>query len=303
MSTYSNVLEKLNFHFILGNLQIKVISLNIVPPDPSWQVPDHMHSAFEFHIIPEGKGYITLEGRAFEVNKGEFYITGPMICHRQTSDSENPMSEYCLECEIKVLQVSEKESSFMEDEGKFLKAVLSGPYPHAFKDVSNIRHSFEAILTEAEQQKAGYLIKIQLLLFDLIVSIFRTVCESENILYDYPSVRNTFDAVRIQKLVKYIHENVRNPITLLDASKVVLLSPRQIDRLMKKNFSQTFHKYLQTYRLFVAEKLLTNTDLSIEEVAYEAGFSSHYYMYQAFKIRGHEPPGLFRINRREHDTI
>lgn len=299
MASYSNVLEKLNFNFTLGTLQLRVMSLNKVAPNPEWVVPDHVHSDYEFHIIPEGRGFINIEGTDFEVNGGEFYITGPMICHRQISDKENPMTEYCLECEIKVLKDPNIENSFVADESLFIKEVLSKAYPRSFKDIFLIKGIIENIFEEAEDQSAGFLMKIQLMVFQIIHCLFRTICQSENILYDYPTVKNTIDAVRIQRLIKYIDANYKNHINLLDVSKVLLLSPRQIDRLMKKTFNQTFHDYLHTYRMHMAEKLLINTDLTIEEIAYESGFSSHYYMYQAFKRKGLEPPGYFRFKRRE----
>ena len=50
-----------------------------------------------------------------------------------------------------------------------------------------------------------------------------------------------------------------------------------------KKFNCTFHEYLSKYRIGKAKKLLEKTDMPIEQVAFESGFSSHYYMYQVFK--------------------
>ena len=57
---------------------------------------------------------------------------------------------------------------------------------------------------------------------------------------------------------------------------------------------QTFHEYLLQYRISTAKQLLEDSELSIEEIAYESGFSSHFYMYQVFKHAGILPPAKLR---------
>lgn len=295
MSGYYTALEKINFRFTLGNLHINVINLNRVDPSPDWYVPEHVHSDFEFHIIAGGKGYIAIDDKDFSVKKGELYITGPWIRHKQITDREDPMCEYCLECEITVIE-ADTSSAFLTDENIYIKETLSKSYPYAFTDIYGISSAFEEVFNEAEEQKPGFLLKIQVLVYKIIIDLFRTVYLNEKLNYKYPVTRDSQDANRIQRLVKYIDANYKNRITMEDVSKILLLSPRQIDRLMKKTFSQTFHDYLLTYRLHTAEKLLMNSSVPIEEVAYESGFSSHFYMYQAFRNRGKQPPGQYRKN-------
>lgn len=295
MAYFSNPMEKLDFNISLSCLNIHVVNINKVEPRPDWYVPEHEHSDFEIHIIPSGKGYINLEGQDFIVEGGEFYITGPMVKHKQLTDSENAMTEYCLEFELNHPENEAAKNSSLYDEAVFLKETLSKIYPYSFRDTTGLAASFEEIFEELTQQNPCFILKIQTLLLKMLMDILRTVCSCEKIAYQYPATTNSIDANRIQRIVKYIDANYKNHITIDDVSKVILLSPKQINRLMKKTFNQTFHRYLHIYRLHMAEKLLTNSSLSIEEVAYESGFSSHFYMYQAFKRKGNQPPGQFRI--------
>lgn len=294
MAYFSNPMEKLDFNLNLGGMNIRIVNINKVEPRPDWYVPEHEHSDFEIHMIPEGRGYINIEGQDFIVEGGEFYITGPLVKHKQQTDCENAMKEYCLEFEINIVGSNTSADSSLYDESVFLKETLSKIYPYSFRDTMGLTAAFEEIFEELRQQNPCFILRIQALLLKMIMDILRTVCSNEKIAYQYPVTANSIEANRIQRIIKYIDANYKNHITIDDVSKVILLSPKQINRLMKKTFNQTFHRYLHVYRLHKAEKLLSNSSLSIEEVAYESGFSSHFYMYQAFKRKGNQPPGHFR---------
>ena len=86
-------------------------------------------------------------------------------------------------------------------------------------------------------------------------------------------------------------------ISVEDISKLMFLSARQINRLMIQEFKQTFHEYLLDYRINTAIRLIKDTYLSIQEIAYKSGFSSHYYMYQVFRGKGLDTP--LRIRKRK----
>lgn len=294
MAYFSNPMEKINFDILFGDIQVHVVNINKVEPRADWFVPEHEHSDFEIHIIPQGKGRIRIEDCDFEVGAGEFYITGPNVRHFQLTDPTDPMMEYCLEFELKIQEDVASGNPFMQDECLFLRDTLSRVYPCAFKDSLGLAQSFETIMQEVKEQNACYMLKVQTLLMKIIIDMLRSICSQHGISYHNPATENLEEANRIRRIIKYIDSNYKNHITIKDISKVILLSPRQIDRLMKKTFHQTFHNYLLTHRMHIAEKLLMNSSLSIEQVAYESGFTSHYYMYQAFKRRSKLTPGKLR---------
>lgn len=301
MSNFLHTLNNMNFNILLGNLNINVVNITKVLPEKEWFVADHAHSDFEFHIIPQGKGYINIEGHDIVVNGGELYITGPLVMHRQLSDKDDPMMEYCLECEIKIIDdvagnFSGKENySFPEEEGVLIKETLKNLYPASFKDNWGIALKFEEIFKEAEERNAGFFIKIQTLLVSIVIDLLRTALSATKDIPKYNIPEKSVNKHRIERLLKFIEINYKNNISLSDASRVLFLSSKQINRLMEKAFSQTFHDYVLNYRFETAKKLLEETDLSIEEIAYQSGFSSHYYMYQVFKRFNSLTPAQLRL--------
>lgn len=287
-------LENVDLNIMIGGININIINFAKLEAGSDWSVMNHCHSDFEFHIIPSGRGHINIEDTELIVNKGEFYITGPYVMHSQVSDSEMPMEEYCLECEINIGNTSEEKYIASVKENQLLKDTFYTTYPCIFKDSCNAINIFEEIIKENEEKAPGYFLNIQSLVIKLIISIMRSVIKSTNSGYKYAIPLKSLDSFRINRIINFVEINYKRNISLKDVSKVLFLSPRQINRVMLKELSMTFHDYLLNHRLIIAKKLIYETDMTIEKIAYEAGFSSHYYMYQVFKHMGIPAPGTLR---------
>lgn len=286
--------ESLNLNILLGGLTVKVVSIARVSPNKYWYVAKHSHHDFEFHIIPEGKGFIRIEDQDFEVCGGEFYITGPHVMHEQRADSGDPMGEYCLECEIGSVGGMPAPCATSAQEVRLVTGILSRAYPRAFPDTAGVSSLFERLYRELDERQAGYFIKIQALILEILIDLFRMVSEATNAKFAYQVPQKSVDAFRMERILHFIGTNYRGAITLSDAAGALFLTPRQINRLMQKEFAQTFHEYLMEFRISVAKRLLAETDMPIESVAREAGFSSNYYMYQVFKFRNLLTPAGYR---------
>lgn len=282
------LLRDMPLYIRMGALEIKVAAFTRVYPHPDWHTTLHSHADFEIHIIPSGKGKIEIEGNAFTVRGGDFYVTGPYVKHRQITDPQDPMAEYCLECEIRALPGHPLPAQEAEE----VKNALAGVYPAPFPGTEAVSLA-EEIMQEDEARQAGYILRVQNKIAALVLHLARVITggqESPSL----PFSRQAADDARIARITGYVKANYALDIRLEDVSKALFLSARQVNRLMAKYFSQSFHAYLAAYRLTRARALLESGNLSIEGVAYAAGYRSHYYMYQAFKRAGLPPPGVLR---------
>lgn len=290
-----SLLSHLNLSISLGGLRVKILSLIHVFPNPQWQVPCHSHPDLEIHMIPQGKGTVECEGSRFSVQAGDFYLTGPCIRHAQQTDPADPMEEFCLECEIEAAPEEEADPLSVQ-EATWLRDTLYGLYPRGFRDGTVFR-MLEEMLREDRERRPGYVLRLETLTVDLLLRIFRTAAEKkEAFVYRYP--QDADDRRDIRRIIRYVQENYPYSMRLEDVSRTLYLSPRQINRLMNKFFSVTFHAYLMQYRLNAARELLCREDCSVEEVAERAGFRSHYYMYQAFRRAGMPTPAAIRRSGR-----
>ena len=56
-----------------------------------------------------------------------------------------------------------------------------------------------------------------------------------------------------------------------------------INRIMRNATGTTVHQYLVNYRISIAKNLLSNTSLSIEDIAVRVGYKSAAYFSLSFK--------------------
>ena len=88
--------------------------------------------------------------------------------------------------------------------------------------------------------------------------------------YDYKhTIGNFFD--------KRHNEDVK----VKDLASVLNLSVMQTQRLVKKYTGMTFGENIQTYRIKVADYLLSTTNLTKEEIAYQVGYQSYSGFWKA----------------------
>lgn len=288
--------EAMNFNILLSNLSIKVITLSKSFPDSMWHVADHSHDFFEFHLIPSGKGRIVIEDREVIVNGGEFYITGPYVRHTQYSMSEDPMTEYTIKCHISILEDIPSGYSFTIDESRLIKKALSNCYPQVFKDNNGICAKFESIMAEQENKKIGYQLHTETLIVAIVIDILRATAYGTH--SNPQSSKLQEDEIRISRFMEFLHGKYNEDIDIHDFSKVLFLSPRQINRFMQKHFGKPFGEFLVEFRVNKVVQLLQESDMSVEAISAAAGFSSLSYMYQVFKRLGMHTPAHIRTEGR-----
>ena len=105
-----------------------------------------------------------------------------------------------------------------------------------------------------------------------------------------PQEESDLSNVYFLKIVKYINTFYYENITLKDVARIVSLNPNYISQLFKKSAGTTFSHYLTNQRITQAKKLLTTTDISINEVSLKTGFNDYFYFLKTFKkYTGHTP--------------
>ncbi|GKU83593.1 AraC family transcriptional regulator [Niallia sp. NCCP-28] len=117
------------------------------------------------------------------------------------------------------------------------------------------------------------------------------------ILYELKNLSNQADEVQlsmIRSVVKYLESHYQDPITLNDLADRARLSPYHFSRIFKKHMNCSPYQYLINYRINNAKKLLHNTSLSVQEVAYANGFNSVPHFIQIFKKHTNLSPKKFR---------
>lgn len=102
----------------------------------------------------------------------------------------------------------------------------------------------------------------------------------------------------VRAAIQVMEANLETPLSIADVCRHVGLSHRQLDRLFAQCVRKTPALYYRDIRLDRARGLVTQTDLSMSEIAFASGFSSQVHFSRAYKERFGLPPSKDRVQGR-----
>lgn len=95
-------------------------------------------------------------------------------------------------------------------------------------------------------------------------------------------------------IASYVEENFKKPLTLKEIAAHLGYDYCYLSKAFNRLFSMPFNDYLNTFRTDNALYLLTNTNQSITEIAFESGFQSIRSFNNVFKKETGMTPAEFR---------
>lgn len=106
--------------------------------------------------------------------------------------------------------------------------------------------------------------------------------------------RGALPAAALTRVKSYIEENLETDVRLDMLADVAELSEFHFSRMFRTAMGVSPHQYVIKRRLERARALLSDTDESIAQIAYQVGFSSQSHLTATFKKATGITPGKFR---------
>lgn len=102
---------------------------------------------------------------------------------------------------------------------------------------------------------------------------------------------------RIAAALRFIRQNATAQIDVARVARECALSRSVLERRMKSLIGRSPGEEIARLRFAAVEKLLLQTDLTLDAIAAKCGFTHPQYMAEAFRKRTGMTPGTFRRNR------
>lgn len=110
---------------------------------------------------------------------------------------------------------------------------------------------------------------------------------------------NPADYEKIYDIIDFIYENFRRKVTLDEIAEREFLNPSYLSTYIKRSSGLTFSEILALARCEEAERLLSDTDKTMDQIAEEVGFSNRSHLTNQFKKWFHKSPSQYRKNIRQ----
>lgn len=305
MKEQPNKLERFDLQFSWGEYGIRVLRWHLTTFPAGKIIGFHKHSEYEFHFIPRGKGKVVIEDQEYPLQAGMFYLTGPNVMHYQEADALQTMDELCLHIDIVPLNPTKKaadndkwgqlwEINESEECIKQLNSLPTVPVMDQFDAMQCFLSAYRAI----DDNHLGLFTflkqSIQQILLRSVqayaVQPFQTILPSRDM-----------NRYRYEMAVQFIQDNYDGPLKLSDVAEKIHVSERQLQRIFNEQASLTFSEYLEQFRLSKVCSWLVKSNLSVEEIAVESGFSSSRYLHYVFKNRFSMTPKMYRDQLRKQN--
>lgn len=234
--------------------------------------PAHLHKQVEILYVKEGNLKSTIDGKETILTPGDISISFPNIVHStETIDYSKA---------ILVIFDASFVSAFSSE---LLKFYPQKPFiiKNEFSDISSY---FDLLLDSYNNHEdprilAGYL-------YIILGKINANIQLTSN---DNAGLQDT-----CHLLLKYINNHFTEDISLDTLSKSLNISKYYISHIFSNKIKTSFPAYLNHCRIDYAQNLLLNSDDSVTEIGFNAGFNSSRTFYRIFKESCNMTPSEYR---------
>ena len=87
----------------------------------------------------------------------------------------------------------------------------------------------------------------------------------------------------IERITKYVDDNLHNTISISDISRHLSLSKSYLSRLIKESFRMPLSQYVLRVKIEKAQMLFRDTNKDSKEIAVASGFDDPNYFSRVFK--------------------
>ena len=231
-------------------------------------LPLHFHrDCVEITLAVQGSFFYHAEGRAYNINGGDVYITPANLPH---STESNPVAM----CEIYWVQLNIGDPSFLflgEEWAAKLRRKLgnlqTGVYLRVNFSRKYLSDMFSLLISAYDGEKFRGISRLVDLLHEIVEAQMET--------------SHSFSA-DIQKAVDFINATIHDEIALEKLADEACLSLDRFQHKFQEQVGITPRAFINAQKIKVARKLLTEGK-SITDVAFDLGFNSSAYFSTIFR--------------------
>lgn len=248
----------------------------------------HLHDYYELTFVLDGSMEITINRQRHILREGSFTLLRPNDVHEKKVHGPS-----CIHVNIAFLPIVFDEFfSFLhcqELKGAFLSESSIAPIHISPSDKRTFDYDIKrlSMVPMSDRQTVSRLLRT--FLFKVLTSYFLEPYFAKNDQEDFMP----------PWLIQYLRQ-LNNPDALREGTSLLYgsipLSKSHICRVFGKHLKMTPTDYINEQRLIYAANLLTTSDLDIDTICWEAGFSSLSHFYHLFKEKYHTTPRQYRSN-------
>lgn len=265
--------------------------LIILRRSPQFPYPLHNHDFSELVIVYEGTGTHFSPQSAHRIFAGDVFVINGTAEHGYR-DTENlclinilflpetlvSIFDLPLSAAFHLLFTLEPEFRYQNSTAGFLRLTP--------KQLAGVMKLVAEMESETERKENGYQM--------LVTGCFMQLAALLTRYYEHEANPIPTKMRQISEIMAYLQNNYRGKISIKQLCASAGMSESTLSRAFKQATGTSLLDYCNQLRLRYAMRLLRTTDLSISEIAENAGFDDSNYFSRLFKSRLGLSPRIYR---------
>lgn len=233
----------------------------------------HLHQQVELIYVESGQLDITIHQTNYEVTTGELAIIFPNTIHRYETKKHNDYGMMIFDIELAG-----------DHANKLTHYECKTPILHSDEIHKDILYCLNALKEQINGDITTGILK------GYISIILGRIFEKIQI----QKIENNSSSDLTHKMLVYITDNFKEPITIDKVAKSIGASKYYLSRIFSSKIGMSFNTYVNSLRIGQAQHLLQNTNQSILDIAFECGFDSQRTFNRAFNALCGTTPKEYR---------
>ncbi|MEN8118566.1 MAG: helix-turn-helix transcriptional regulator [Bacteroidota bacterium] len=268
----------------IDSFECKIITGGFNHCNSSWnKTSDELDRCFKIYHPVGGSAIINVDNKEYLIESGNVYfISGFNIVSQKCTSFMDiywlhfvPTSLYLKHLLLGSKPVHIRDNNtypFLNDFDKHI-GKLFGNSNFMSSEISSLPYSFEET-------------KLHSYILNFIADIIKDTPEN--------NLTASGEIIKLNPSIKFMNDEFKSNPSLEEIALKSNLAPNYFHRVFKKNFGVTPFDFMLRQRMEHAIKLLTTTNKSVKEVAFESGYNNEFYFYRQFKKQFNYSPGKLK---------
>lgn len=281
-------------------MSFQLLGLHARKVGSRWTYPSHEHSMYEIHWMMDGEMNMVVNGQLYKQSVGDLLFIRPGMTHSCTGAGPQGFTYFSVHFSV-------HDTSFCRE----LNRCKDIYYPADSVLAQGLSSSLSTLYCLATEHLSSPLpafkqMRVHAAVFELLGSLVGQLSQTPSVTISKKEAIARQIAEQIEDSVRYIHLHGEIQETertwIQDIAKSLNLSPSQVNRIFREVYGKAPRKFLSETLLGEAQRLLKQTDLSMDHIAMMLGYKTNAHFSRQFKRWTGMAPSEYR-NRVQQQSL
>lgn len=240
---------------------------------PEFYMGTHTHPSCEIMYVTAGSCRVFAQGEEFHLTQNQFIFLDAQVPHQLEITPQSPCSilnlEFCCQKDpapFSLQELSRESDDFSAFRQKKSPCFVSG-------DLRNLGFALKDLITQLQKNPEKFDFLARILFYRTLLEL--AFCANKS--------RKLTGMYYLKKACGYIDENLFETIRVPELAAYTGINKSYLQALFSQILNCTITGYINTRRLEQAAFLLTNSSMSVTDIAFSTGYNSRQHFAHTFE--------------------